>query len=76
MGVSSKWIISITIYLDTPSLELEKQVHSGSTFDGSVRGLTFSPSGARLFSIGTDKQLLVSDVETGQGYMSLQDAFE
>merc|ERR1712130_405577 len=56
---------------DEPELQLEKAVHGDS-----IRGVAFSPSGARLFSIGTDLQLLISDVETGQPIMSLQEAFE
>ena len=65
-------IIIICIFIiDEPELQLEKAVHADS-----VRGVAFSPSGSRLFSIGTDLQLLISDVETGQPIMSLQEAFE
>merc|ERR1712227_663073 len=54
-----------------PELQLEGEAHSDS-----VRGVSLSPSGDRLFTIGTDKQLLISDVKTGKPFLSLQDAFE
>ena len=57
--------------LGTPELQLEGDAHSDS-----IRGVSFSPSGDRLFTIGTDKQLLISDVKTGKPFMSLQEAFE
>ena len=57
--------------LGAPELQLEGEAHSDS-----VRGVSFSPSGDRLFTIGTDKQLLISDVKTGKPFLSLQDAFE
>lgn len=56
---------------EKPELTLEEKAH-----EDTIRGLYFSPSGDKLFSIGTDKQLLISDVSTGKPVLSLQDAFE
>ena len=49
---------------------------SGNAHADSIRAVKFSRSGNTLFSIGNDKQLLISDVETGKAVMSITDAFE
>ena len=58
---------------ELPSTELKLK---GKAHDDSIRGVQFSRTGSSLFTIGNDKQLLVSDVETGKAVLSITEAFE
>ena len=58
---------------EVPTTELKLK---GKAHDDSIRGVNFSRTGSKLFTIGNDKQLLVSDVETGKAVLSITESFE
>jgi len=70
-GFIKVWSFDNESEVQTTELKLSGKAHSDT-----IRAVDFSKSGRSLFSIGTDRQLLVSDVESGKAVLSLEDAFE
>jgi len=70
-GVIQAWSFDNESEVPTTELKLKGKAH-----DDSIRGVNFSRTGSKLFTIGNDKQLLVSDVETGKAVLSITESFE
>nr|WP_169730382.1 pentapeptide repeat-containing protein [Amycolatopsis alba] len=58
-------------YLPTPQPPVRTQLRSVTRHSGSVRGVVFSPDGARLAAASSDGTVLIWDVSTGENLHTL-----